>query len=46
VDRERGHADKQGNSDGFAEVIADHAARVQTEIYGPADLRQEGTARP
>jgi hypothetical protein len=41
VDRERGHADEMGNSDGFADVIADHAAHVQTEIYGPADLRQE-----
>jgi len=36
VDKERGH-----EGDGFAEVIEHFAARVQTEIYGPADLRQE-----
>ena len=34
VDAERGIAD------GFAEVIEHCAAGVQTEIYGPADLRQ------
>ena len=35
VDKERGH-----DGDGFAEVIEHFAARVQTEVYGPADLRQ------
>jgi len=35
VDKERGH-----DGDGFAEVIEHFAAGVQTEIYGPADLRQ------
>ena len=37
VDKERGH-----DGDGFAEVIEHFAAGVQTEIYGPADLRQGG----
>ncbi len=37
VDKERGH-----DGDGFAEVIEHFAAGVQTEIYGPADLRQSG----
>jgi len=32
----RGH-----DGDGFAQVIEHFAARVQTEIHGPADLRQE-----
>lgn len=34
VDAERGIVD------GFADVIEHFAAGVQTEIYGPADLRQ------
>ena len=39
VDKERGH-----EGDGFAEVIEHFAARVQTEIHGPADLRQGGAS--
>ena len=35
VDKERGH-----EGGGFAEVVEHFAARVQTEVYGPADLRQ------
>lgn len=39
VDAERGIVD------GFAEVIEHFAAQVQTEIYGPADLRQSSGAK-
>jgi len=41
VDKERGH-----DGDGFAEVIEHFAARVQTEVHGPADLRQGRPGEP